>query len=296
MKKQRICMAVINLLIFASMIVLTAVFLNKMEWYMQALAYTALSVFTAGSLIFSVMRREALARSLFVFNIVAALIISLFAVLSAGGIMESLSDMGKIKEIIVSAGAFGYLIYSFILILNVVVLPMPGFVFILAGVAIYGPYQAILINYVCTVAGSVIAFFIGRIFGYRAVVWCVGREATEKYTKMLGIKGNLLFVIMQALPFFPDDILCMVAGLTKMRFRFFLISMLAVRPLYIVPVSLLGTGNVIPLSGWGIPVWIAIFAVIAVVFLMFCKYQLKIEEMFGYSENKENESELIRTK
>ena len=268
---------VANGLMLVAMIFMVWRVLSSVEWYMQVLAYGIAIIFSVGSIVFYFLRKPELSKTLFVLNAIAFIVIMLFSVLSIAGVFETFSDMESIKKIILSAGYWGYLIYSLMLILNVVLLPIPGFIFPLVGVAIYGPITAMIITYISFLIGSIIAFFIGRVLGQRAVNWCIGKENAEKYKTILGAKGNLLFVIMQILPFFPDDILCMVAGLTNMKFSFFITSMLILRPIYIVPVCLLSTGNIIPFSGWGIPVWIAIFIFFGVVFLLFCKHQAKIE-------------------
>ena len=82
---------------------------------------------------------------------------------------------------------------------------------------------------------------------------------------------------MQLLPCFPDDVLCMAAGLSAMSYPFFIITISIVRPIYIAAVSWLGTGDIIPFRGWGIPVWILIFAVCGVIFVLYAKNQEKVE-------------------
>ncbi len=261
--------------------VLAMVFcLNKLEWYWQVLGYGCAGLFTVGSVITYFFNLKSISRSLFSFNVVAFIIIGVLAIFNLCGIFETFSDMEKIKQVILSAGFWGYLIYVLIQMLNVVVLPLPAFAFIFLGLGLYGPWQTFFLTYLSFVLGSIVCFFIGRVFGQKAVVWCVGEENTQKYKKAIGSKGNLLFVMMQVLPFFPDDILCMIAGLTAMKWRFFIISMVLIKPIYIAAFCFLGTGDIIPFSGWGIPVWIAIILAFALIFILFCKYQTKIEEWF----------------
>ena len=40
--------------------------------------------------------------------------------------------------------------------------------------------------------------------------------------------------------------------------------------------SFFGSGQIIPFSGWGIPVWIAIFCITLVLFLLLNKYKNKL--------------------
>ena len=286
--KRQSYLLYLNILMLVASVTLISLFLLQNEWYILLLGYGAAAVFSVGSVVFYLLRRTDISKILFILNVLVLFIVALLSALTALGILDTLSDMERLREIILSAGSLGYLIYSLLLILNVVVLPLPGFILPLVGVAIYGPLVAAIITYICYVVGSVISFFIGRVFGRRAVVWCVGEETTEKYTSLLGAKGSLLFIIVQLLPFFPDDILCMVAGLTNMKFSFLISAMLILKPFYILPVCYLGTGLVIPFSGWGIPVWILIIAFFGAAFFLFCKYQERIERWFSAITHKKS--------
>lgn len=271
---------IVNSLLLISMTTAMIFCLKNVEWYGQAIFYGCIFIFGIGSIVFHCLKKTSLSRSLFLLNIVVFLIIGSLTVMNLCGIFNNFKDMSKIKELILSCGNWGYVIYALLQILNIIILPLPGFVFIVIGMSIFGPMNTFIVTYISTLIGAIAAFMIGRVFGQKAVVWCVGQESTDKYKKMIGAKGNVLFVMMQILPFFPDDILGMVAGLTSMKFSFFTISMILIKPIYIAFVCFLGTGSIIPFSGWGIPVWIAIFAVFALVFILFCKYQAQIENWF----------------
>ncbi|MGN1061245.1 MAG: TVP38/TMEM64 family protein, partial [Candidatus Coproplasma sp.] len=139
------------------------------------------------------------------------------------------------------------------------------------------PLTATLIASAGAITGSVIAYVLGKYCGKPLVVWIAGKETTEKYTNILSKKGKILFLMMQILPFFPDDIICIVAGLTCMNFAFFMATIVVVRPAIIAMYCYLGSGTIIPFSGWGIPVWIAIFAVCIILAVLSFKYQDKVE-------------------
>ena len=67
--------------------------------------------------------------------------------------------------------------------------------------------------------------------------------------------------------------------------------MLLVRPIIIALYCYLGTGSIIPFSGWGIPVWIAIFAVCVVLAVLSFKYQDRIEKWLVSKFRKKNKDE-----
>ncbi len=251
--------------------------LNSIEWYMQVLGYGAIVLFTFFSIFFNFINKLSLAKTAFILNFVAFFIIGGLTILNLFGLFENFSNINNIKKLILDSGNFGFLVYVILQLLNVVILPLPGFIFIIVGIAIFGAKTTFYLTVLSFILGSIISFYIGRIFGQKAVNWCIGEELTNKYKNMLGKKGDFLFAIMQILPFFPDDILCMVAGLTSMKFSYLLVVILIAKPLYVGAVCFLGTSTILPFSGWGIPIWILIFAILIVGFIAFCKYQDKIE-------------------
>ena len=276
-RSTKIAIGVVNGVAVVLMALCLIFFLNTMEWYLQTACYVLVAVFGVGVYVLLALDKQTLAKTCFVCNMTLFVVMLCFFVLNVTGLFQSLDDMDKVKQLILDSGSWGYVVCFAIQLLQVVVLPAPGWVFYLATTAVYGPWQAFLICYVATVVGSLISFAIGRIFGKKAVAWCIGKEQTEKYSTMMEKHGKLPFVMMQLLPFFPDDILCMVAGLSNMSYKFFLLVIVLVRPIYIALVCFLGTGQIIPFSGWGIPVWIAIFAVVAVLCVLYFKNKSKVD-------------------
>ena len=82
---------------------------------------------------------------------------------------------------------------------------------------------------------------------------------------------------MMLLPLFPDDLLCLVAGLTDMSWNFFMITQFITRPIGITLVSFFSSGEVIPYHGWGLIAWglIGVMSIIAI--YLSSKYSDKIE-------------------
>lgn len=227
------------------------------------------------------LKKQALFKScLLIVTVAAVTVAAVAAVSKLGNLDEYTTDEEKIDrfvEIIEGFGGWGMAIFFVIQILQVVILPLPALVCYLPGTVIWGPLKATLLASSGVLVGSVIAYAIGKFFGKRAVVWIAGKETTEKYSAYLSKRGKVLFVLMQILPFFPDDILCMVVGLTGMNFWFFLATMVLVRPAVVATYCYLGSGTIIPFSGWGIGVWAAIFVVCIVLAVLSFKYQDKLE-------------------
>ena len=82
---------------------------------------------------------------------------------------------------------------------------------------------------------------------------------------------------MMLLPCFPDDILCLVAGLTDMSWTFFMVTQFITRPIGIFSVSIFSSGNLIPYHGWGLIVWAVIFILAFLLIYLSNKYSQNIE-------------------
>lgn len=48
-----------------------------------------------------------------------------------------------------------------------------------------------------------------------------GKRKTEKYSRIINENGKFLFVMMLLLPFFPDDVISLLAGASNMSLPFF---------------------------------------------------------------------------
>ena len=293
-KKEKLLILIINTLLCIAVIVFTATLMDGWSVFVLVVCYLIPSACLIAGVISYALDKHAILKSGFVIIICAFVIIGLIALISKTvGLNEYKSDTEKIErltEIIRNTGKWGMVVYVFIQILQVVILPIPAVVCYVPGSHIWGAGIATLLASIGVIIGSLIAYGVGRFFGKRAVVWIAGEETTEKYINYIGNRGKLIFVLMQILPFFPDDILCMIAGLTSMSFPFFLAVIILVRPLIIAAYCYLGNGNIIPFTGWGIPVWIAIFAVCVVLAVLSFKYQDRIVKWFASKFKKDKKS------
>ena len=176
-------------------------------------------------------------------------------------------------------GFWGRFTYVCIQFIQVTILPIPSTITTLAGLMIYGPLQTSLLSLSGILFGSIFSFWLGRTFGRKLITFMVGKESCQKWTKFLS-EAKFSFFIMMLLPIFPDDILCLVAGITDMSWAFFTITNLISRPIGIFLTCYLGSGNIIPFEGPWIIFWV--FFVIIIVFLLFFsfKYQKEIETFF----------------
>ena len=106
----------------------------------------------------------------------------------------------------------------------------------------------------------------------------VGKDNTDKYSSLLRNRGGFFLGLAFLLPMFPDDILCLRAGISNMSYSKFFVITLITRPIGVICMAYFGSGSLIPFSGWGIYAWIGILVVaIAIVFITY-RWQDEIQD------------------
>ena len=220
--------------------------------------------------------KKKIIRTVIVLLAITLFLLLIYLILVWTGLWEKLNSVEKLKNLILSLGIWGRITFVAIQFLQVTFIPVPSPMLILAGSLIYGPLQAGLLSLAGILLGSGFAFFLGRTFGKKLVTFMVGEESQKKWTKLLG-ECKYSFVIMMLLPCFPDDILCLVAGLTDMSWTFFMVTQFISRPIGIFSVSYLTSGEIIPYSGWGLVIWAVIIIASLTLIYLSIKYNRQIE-------------------
>lgn len=211
-------------------------------------------------------------------NVLIIFIVVLFIIFYYTGLLSHFSSLEEAREWFSSFGAWAWIIFFLIQIAQVVILPIPAQITTIAGVLIFGAWKAFIISAIATLIGSYICFGIGKWFGVKVAYKLASKETVDKYRNLLTKKGRLLLPVMFLFPAFPDDLLCFIAGTTKMTWRYFVIITILTRIISIACICWLGSGELIPFSGWGIPVWIVIGILMLACIILIFKYQEQIEE------------------
>jgi len=169
-----------------------------------------------------------------------------------------------------SQGWLVYLIIWLIMFLQVTILNIPAYVVLSASINI--GIKALSWEFILTVlsaymCGCILAYWLGRWFGKKAVKWCAGSEDDyNKWSEVLNKKGKWWYFLTILFPFFPDDLLCIVAGAVKFHFGFYTIANLIGRGIglitMILTLDLIHMGGNIPWLAiiWGIALIVEIIA------------------------------------
>ena len=241
-------------------------------------------------------------KTIIVLFLLVAIVLAIYLPLKLTGALEKIDSAEKLKEVINSYGVYSYVVFFIVQFLQTTILPIPAVVTTVAGTLIFGPWITIALSLSAVLLGSIFSFFLGKKVGRKIVIWIAGEKDTIKWEEKLS-KGKYVFFLMMLFPLFPDDILCIVVGTTNMSWKFFIITNLITRPISIVMTAFLGSGTIIPFSGWGIPIWILLVLFAIVCFYLSIRYQQQIENFImklsgkmakekQENDDKENDSQI----
>lgn len=220
--------------------------------------------------------RGKIMRTVLFLLILTAICVLGYFILKWTGLWEKVNSIDKIRDIVARGGAFSFIIFIIFQILQTTVLQIPAMFVTIAGAVIFGRWQAFIMSYVAVMIGSVIMFWIGRKAGRPFLYWLVGKDTGEMWIERMS-NGKYLFFLMMLFPMFPDDILCVVAGLTNMSFPFFFWTNMLARGVGILCTVYFGSGAIIPYHGWGLVVWAILIVLMIVLFYLSVKYKSKID-------------------
>ena len=189
------------------------------------------------------------------------------------GFFESASSVEGLRAYIARFAPYSHLWLFVVQFLSVVLAPIPSNITSVAGGLLFGTWPAFFLTYAAVAAGSLLVFALARGLGQDFADRLVSRKLSEKYQAVLETKAPIFLTLAFLFPFFPDDILCILAGLTTMPFRRFLLIALFTRPWGLLAASALG-GSTLSLPPWAM----ALLAAAGIgVFLVCMKYGDKWE-------------------
>ncbi len=246
-------------------------YLNRADGFLQTfrkpVLYTGITVIALicviGS-VFSVTYKRFILRLLISFLGFSAFLLALLYILDVSGFNEKFSSVESLRQYVRKNGGYAVVVMLVIQILQVIILPIPGIIPIGASVALFGPFIGAAISYTGIFTGSLIGFFIGRKLGYKVVSFVVGENSLLKVQNAVKGKDKAFLTAMFLLPFFPDDLLCFVAGLSTMTGGYFIPMIAITRLISVFLTAYSVNGSIIPYNtAWGASLWIIIFLLTA---------------------------------
>lgn len=176
-------------------------------------------------------------KTMMIITIIVTILLVAFIIYSLKiGILDSKEVLiERIKEY----GLLGPIFFLLLQAVQVVFPVIPGGASCLAGVLAFGPVWGFIYNYIGLTIGSIIAFFLARKFGLPLLRKLFADTVVDKYLGYIQTKKfEWIFFLGILIPGAPDDILCYIAGISKMTLQRFIIYVLIGKPLTLVFYSL----------------------------------------------------------
>lgn len=281
---KKILLFLFNSIILTALFVcLTFINIPSLPQFVKTLILIGTNIIYFLSILFKWFGFQKTSKTMFVMYLTISFGVIGYIVLFKLNIITTISSVESLKNYILSLKNKGVYIYILIQMAQVIILPVPAAIICVVGSLIYGPLLGGLYCSIGILLGSFLSFIIGKTFGYRIVAWIAGKDNTDKYSQIIRKRGAFFLAIAFLLPMFPDDILCLIAGITNMKFKTFAIVTAITRPIGVICMSYFGSGYIIPFTGWGVYVWAVLLVVVVVIVFLTYRYQ---EQMQNYVLNK----------
>ncbi len=174
-----------------------------------------------------------------------------------------------------AAGFWGPLALIGLIVAQTVVAPIPGVVLNLVAGYLYGLGLGLLYSWLGLAAGSALAMGLARFAGRPMVERLVAHPALSRFDRLARKGGLPFFLLAFLIPGLPDDLLCFVAGLTRLPLRaLWLLSVTARLPGLSVAVWLGAYAEKASWQAWAIGTVLA-----AIVLLLAWRFGPQFQEM-----------------
>lgn len=198
-------------------------------------------------------------------------------------------DVEQVKEYILSFGIWAPVISFLLMIFQAIAAPLPAFLITFANAALFGWIWGAVLSWCSGMAAAGICYWIAQYFGRDVVEKLTSKTALKSVDIFFARYGDYAIVICRLLPFVSFDLVSYAAGLTKMRFkRFMLATGIGQLPATIVYSYIGGmlTGSV----KWVVTGLLCLFALTALIYLL-----KKIYNKHDIENNETKESDIDKT-
>ncbi|MFB6093806.1 MAG: TVP38/TMEM64 family protein [Halanaeroarchaeum sp.] len=154
------------------------------------------------------------ARRRFVVHLLVAAMVVAGATLLLRRQVPLLFDRRAVAAWIAGTGALAPLALIAVQALQVVVAPIPGQVLAAVAGYLFGPWWGTLYNMIGVTIGSAVAFWLARRFGRAYVERMVDPGVLASFDEVIEGYGVVGLFLVFLVPGLPDDVLCLVGGLT----------------------------------------------------------------------------------
>lgn len=166
------------------------------------------------------------------------------------GFFQAATSLSGLQDYLTAFSPYSHLVFFLLQLASVIIAPIPSNVTALAGALLFGALSAFLLTWAAVVLGSFVVFLLARRLGQALVDRFVSQTLSDRYLEVIHRKRDVFLAMAFLFPFFPDDILCILAGLTEISLPRFLVLVILFRPWGLLVASAVG-GSVVSIPLWG---------------------------------------------
>ncbi|RAW46326.1 TVP38/TMEM64 family protein [Halorubrum sp. 48-1-W] len=146
-----------------------------------------------------------------------------------------LTSAPELRAFVAGYGVLAPVVFVGIQAAQVILAPIPGQVIAFAGGYLFGAFLGGVYSLIGVVIGSSIAFWASRRYGRPFVERVVHPDVLDRFDAFIAEAGLPGMFLVFLIPGLPDDVLCLVGGLTDVRLRTLVAVMIVGRtPAYVV--------------------------------------------------------------
>ncbi|MBE8831724.1 TVP38/TMEM64 family protein [Enterococcus hirae] len=146
------------------------------------------------------------------------------------GIFRSTTSL---QRFIQQFGEYAVVIFILLQIIQVIIPILPGGISSVAGLLMFGNGWGLLYSCIGLIIGETIGFLLVRYYGVSFVQLILSPKKYQKFDQLLTQKTKdikKVLCLTMLIPFAPDDLVCLVAGLTKISFKEYIQIVLLLKP------------------------------------------------------------------
>jgi uncharacterized membrane protein YdjX (TVP38/TMEM64 family) len=141
----------------------------------------------------------------------------------AAGIL-SRGDIAALRDYILSFGLWAPVASLLLMILQALAAPLPSFLITFANGLAFGTFWGWMLSILGHVVAAMVCFWISRALGRGPVEVLVGKVGLESADRWFARWGLYAVFVGRLVPGISFDVISYAAGLTRMRFRSFLLA------------------------------------------------------------------------
>ena len=131
-------------------------------------------------------------------------------------------DVSGLRDYILSFGLWAPVVSASLMVLQALVAPLPAFVLAFANGLAFGTFWGGMLSLISSSLAAALSFGISRALGRGVVVALVGGTSLESADRWFLRWGAYAVLVARLVPIISFDVISFAAGLTRMRFWWFM--------------------------------------------------------------------------